>query len=102
VKKPAKRARVGSTVFSSVRRWKGDSPAFAHAYDESFDQLQLARKVRALREAKHLSQGELARRAGTKQPTIARLESGRVLPRLDLLQKMRPGGMKAVWEAPQG
>jgi DNA-binding XRE family transcriptional regulator len=86
--KVRKNARLGGSILTSVQRWKKESPGFARAYDEAFDQLQLARKIRALREAKHLSQGELARRVGTKQPAIARLESGRVLPRLDLLQKV--------------
>jgi HTH-type transcriptional regulator/antitoxin HipB len=86
--KRKKNPHVGPSISNSIRRWKGESPKFARAFEEAFDQLALARQIRALREDRHLSQGELARRAGTKQPAIARLESGRVLPRLDLLQKV--------------
>lgn len=35
-----------------------------------------------------IPQAELAARVGTKQPGIARLESGRVVPKLELLQKI--------------
>src|SRR5258708_32500319 len=52
-----------------------------------FDRLQLARKVKGLREKKKMSQVQLAALAGTKQPNIARLESGNVVPRLDFLEK---------------
>lgn len=53
-----------------------------------FDRLQLARKVKGLREKKKMSQVELAELAGTKQPNIARLESGKVVPKLDFLEKV--------------
>jgi len=53
-----------------------------------FDRLQLARKVKGLREKRKMSQVELAALAGTKQPNIARLESGKVVPRLDFLEKV--------------
>ena len=38
-------------------------------------------------EAQHLSQAELARRMGSTQPAIARLEAGRVAPSLDTLDR---------------
>jgi transcriptional regulator with XRE-family HTH domain len=47
-----------------------------------------SRYVRGTVPKQKLSQAELAERAGTKQPAIARLESGRVVPRLELLQKI--------------
>jgi DNA-binding XRE family transcriptional regulator len=75
---------IGESVEDFVKAEKSRDPKFA----EEFERLQLARRVRALREAKHMTQGDLAERAGTKQPAIARLESGRVVPRLDLLQKI--------------
>jgi HTH-type transcriptional regulator/antitoxin HipB len=83
-----RRRNVGGSILGSIARWKKADPVYARLHEAEFDKMQLARRVRALREAKHVSQGELARRAGTKQPAIARLESGRVLPRLDLLQKI--------------
>ncbi|MBN2362356.1 MAG: helix-turn-helix domain-containing protein [Deltaproteobacteria bacterium] len=50
--------------------------------------LALAAKVRQLREKHKLTQAELAARVGTAQPNIARLEAGRVAPRLDLLSRI--------------
>lgn len=35
-----------------------------------------------------LTQGQLAKRMKTKQPSIARVESGRILPSLDFLDKL--------------
>jgi len=37
---------------------------------------------------KKMSQVQLAALAGTKQPNIAQLESGKVVPRLDFLEKV--------------
>ncbi len=79
---------VGGSLMDSIHRWKATDAVFAERHEEEFDKLQLARRVKKLREAQQLSQGELAKLAGTKQPAIARLESGRVLPRLDLLYKI--------------
>jgi transcriptional regulator with XRE-family HTH domain len=47
----------------------------------------LASNSEGLREAQQLSQSELARRMGSTQPAIARLEAGRVAPRLDTLDR---------------
>jgi HTH-type transcriptional regulator / antitoxin HipB len=44
--------------------------------------------LKFIREKQGLTQGDLAERAGTKQPSIARLEAGKVIPRLDLLEKI--------------
>jgi DNA-binding XRE family transcriptional regulator len=63
-------------------------PEFALAYQIEFDKLQLARKLKNLREISHISQTDLAHMVGTKQPAIARLESGKVTPKLDLLEKI--------------
>jgi len=79
---------VGGNLMDSIHRWKATDPEFAARHEEEFDKLQLARRVKELREAQKMSQGELARLAGTRQPAIARLESGRVLPRLDLLHRI--------------
>jgi ribosome-binding protein aMBF1 (putative translation factor) len=49
---------------------------------------EIAEMVMDARVKKHMSQKELAKRVGTKQPGIARLESGDVLPSLTLLKKV--------------
>jgi predicted transcriptional regulator len=51
----------------------------------------LARQLRDLRGELGLTQVEVARRAGTHQSAIARLESGRVVPDLNLLAKVARG-----------
>jgi DNA-binding XRE family transcriptional regulator len=57
-------------------------------FAEEFDKLQLARKMKELREKAGLSQAQLAARVGTQAPGIARLESGRFAPRLDVLHRI--------------
>jgi ribosome-binding protein aMBF1 (putative translation factor) len=71
-----------------AKRRGARDPEFARAFEEEFDKLRLAREIRVARERRNLSQMELARRIGTKQPHIARLELGKALPRLDVLHKI--------------
>lgn len=47
-----------------------------------------ARLVRYSRRRAGLTQRELAARAGVPQPTIARIESGRVSPRLETVDRL--------------
>lgn len=49
---------------------------------------KVARELIRLRKKQGLSQSEVARRAGLKQPAIARLESGAVKPTLDTIQRV--------------
>jgi DNA-binding XRE family transcriptional regulator len=87
--RPKKRnPRIGGNVGEYVRDRLARDPDLAAAVQDEFDRLQLARQVRELRRRKRLSQEELAERVGTKQPGIARLESGRVVPKLELLAKI--------------
>jgi ribosome-binding protein aMBF1 (putative translation factor) len=53
-----------------------------------YEALEPAYQVARLRIARGLTQAELARRVGTKQPSIARLESGRSTPRLPFLKQV--------------
>lgn len=82
-----KAVHVGGDVLESIKRWKRE-PEFARQFDAEFDRLQLARRLRELREGRKLTQAELAKLTGIKQSGIARIESGRFLPRLDLVQKI--------------
>ncbi len=49
---------------------------------------KIARELIRLRKRQGLSQTEVARRAGLKQPAIARLESGAVRPTLDTIRRV--------------
>jgi transcriptional regulator with XRE-family HTH domain len=48
----------------------------------------IARIVIALRKASGLSQREFAAQVGIKQPQLARIESGKQIPKLDTLNKL--------------
>ena len=63
-------------------------PELAKEIQDELERLELIHRLRELREKKHLSQEQLAGIVGTSQPAIARLESGRSVPRVDLLQKI--------------
>jgi len=71
-----------------VRRRSARSPEFAAAHAEEFDRLTVANEIRRVRERRKLSQEQLAARVGTSQPHIARLETGRATPRLDVLHRI--------------
>ena len=55
------------------------------SYDLAFEIGQMVQKERV---ARGLTQGQLANVVGTKQPSIARVENGKVLPSLRFLQKL--------------
>ena len=48
----------------------------------------IAEVIRSNRKGKELTQTDLAEMIGTKQPSIARLESGNILPSLGFLKKV--------------
>lgn len=51
-------------------------------------ELEIGYQIARLRILQGLTQEELAERVGTRQPSIARLESGRSLPSLSFLEKI--------------
>ena len=79
-----KNPRVGRSLQDFVAEQRSKDAEFATEWDSR----QIARRVRELRESKHLTQEQLAARVKTTQSAIARLESGKVMPRLDLLQRI--------------
>jgi transcriptional regulator with XRE-family HTH domain len=52
------------------------------------DRSLIAAEVRRVRVAAGLTQAELARRTGTTQSAVSRLESGRLLPSLAVLERV--------------
>lgn len=63
-------------------------PAFAREYYKSDLAMEVSLMVQQARMLAGVTQGELAKRVQTKQPSIARLENGKYLPSLGFLQKI--------------
>lgn len=76
------------------RRWADLRKEFAseEGFDAAYEQARLAYElsiqVRNAREAKGLSQSQLAERMGTQQSVIARLEGGGITPTLPTLRRV--------------
>jgi DNA-binding XRE family transcriptional regulator len=68
------------------KRWMED-PAYAEAYREADKEISVVEALIAARVQAKLSQQELARKIGTSQSAIARLEGGRVSPTLALIER---------------
>jgi len=49
--------------------------------------MEISQKFRNLREAKHLSQGDMGRRIGLLQCYVSRVERGRTIPSVETLEK---------------
>jgi predicted transcriptional regulator len=65
-----------------------EDEGFRLLWNEREAAYKVARELIRLRKGQGLSQSEVARRAGLKQPAIARLESGAVTPTLDTIQRV--------------
>lgn len=64
------------------------NPKFADTLAEAEQEVAIAVELARLRERRGLSQTELAKLTGMKQPQIARLESGAHFPAFPTLQKL--------------
>lgn len=63
--------------FEEMKATALQDPDFAREYEALRDEFKLAQEVIELRKQRNMTQRELAKKAGTSQPAIARLESGR-------------------------
>ncbi|MGH2829698.1 MAG: helix-turn-helix domain-containing protein [Vicinamibacterales bacterium] len=63
-------------------------PEARRGYEQARLAFELGGRVRNLREQHGVSQSELARRIGSTQPSIARLEAGGVTPSLETLDRI--------------
>lgn len=61
---------------------------FRKYYDECGKQLEIAYQILKLRKQKGISQLELAKKVGTKQSNIARIEAGQQNFSIDTLEKI--------------
>ena len=64
------------------------NPRFVDEYEALEPEYQIARQLIALRLKRGLSQAELAKRAGTKQASVSRVETGATVPTLPLLKRL--------------
>jgi len=69
------------------KKWSRD-PEYQEAYEALGFECELARSVIEARTRAGLTQEQLARRMGTTQSVMARLESGRVRPSTKTLEKL--------------
>jgi ribosome-binding protein aMBF1 (putative translation factor) len=83
-----KRAHVAGDALADARRRMRADPDYAARVRTELAQLEIARAVRNLRERRKLTQKQLADKLRTGQPSIARLESGKVVPKIDFLERI--------------
>ena len=79
---------TGRQSWDEVKAGRAHSPARRRWYEKAGRAIRLAMEIRTLREARGLSQRELAERVGTTQSAIARLEGGNISPSLPTLDKI--------------
>lgn len=78
------------TLDAVIEKQKKSDPEFAEYYQRELLINEISKMIIKLRNAAHLTQAELANKAGTTQPVIARLESGtdKRIPSLALLARI--------------
>ena len=69
------------------KKWMKE-PKYRKAYEALEEEFILASAIMDLRSRAGLTQEELARRMGTTQPVVARLESGRTRPSMRTLERL--------------
>jgi transcriptional regulator with XRE-family HTH domain len=70
---------------SALKQKAFENPEVKTAYDDLGDEFELISTLLTMREKSGLTQGELAKKMGTRAPNISRLESGRANPSLKTL-----------------
>ena len=74
--------------WSELRARRMKSPAARAGYEQARAAYEVGRMVRELREARGLSQRELAERMGTTQSVVGRLEAGGSRPTIVTLERV--------------
>ncbi|MUG96264.1 helix-turn-helix domain-containing protein [Scytonema sp. UIC 10036] len=82
--------------WKSIRSQVLADPKVKAEYDALETEFNLARQVISLRKASGLSQRDFADKIGIKQPQLARIESGKQMPKLETLTKLASGAGYAV------
>ena len=85
--------------WASIKRAKADSDERRAGYRQAKNAFELAERVRQARERMDITQAELAKRIGSTQPAIARLEAGGSTPSFDTLRRIAAAlGLELVVE----
>jgi ribosome-binding protein aMBF1 (putative translation factor) len=79
---------ISRSSWSEVRRRRIEKPAARAGYENARLAYEVGRQIRELREARGVSQRQLAERMGTTQSVIARLEAGGTKPSLSTLERV--------------
>lgn len=79
---------IKATDFDDYLKGKLKNPEFKKWYDYYGKQLEVAFAVHQLRRKKGLSQAQLAKKIGTTQSNVARMEAGNQNFTTDTLQKI--------------
>lgn len=74
-------------ILAMHKKWMRE-PEYRRAYDALEEEYALAKAVIDARNHAGLTQVELARKMGTTQPVVARLESGRTRPSMRTLERL--------------
>ncbi len=74
--------------YSRVKKQAFRKKGFKKAYDELEPEFALIEMIIAKRIEKGMTQSQLAKKMGTKQSAISRLEGGEYNPSLDFLKKL--------------
>lgn len=74
-------------IVDMQKKWMKE-PKYRKAYEALEEEFALASAVMDVRTRAGLTQEELARKMGTTQPVVARLESGRTRPSMRTLERL--------------
>ena len=79
---------IGATDFQKYLKKQLKNPRLEKLYDYYGKQLEVALTINQLRRKKRLSQAQLAKKIGTTQSNVARMEAGNQNFTTDTLQKI--------------
>ncbi|WP_414528449.1 MULTISPECIES: helix-turn-helix domain-containing protein [Nostocales] len=82
--------------WDSIRDEVLADPEVKAEYEALETEFQFARRVIALRKASGLNQRDFAELVGIQQPQLARIESGKQVPKFETLAKLASGAGYAV------
>ncbi len=79
--------KIKLTDFDDVLKEHLKDPEFKRLFDEHGKQLEISYQLLQLRKQQKMSQAQLAKKIGTTQSNVARMEAGRQNFTIDILQR---------------